>query len=254
MSGPRLGSCGTQCTVRPRSMFMPGSSACRCAARWRCTARATSVCITKSTMLLLSLRSAGSGDAASALVISAQACSAPERVARNAGPRLVLAALLAGSGCCAWLALPAAQAAPRDAPGRLRRGLGLDTPVAQLLGKGLAPAVQVFLSRVQAFAVTPLRAHADVHMRVRLVRVQHHDIAMVRQFGLGEFARRLLRHPGIGARWHRQHDVERLAALADLRDARAAEPPLIGDRTQGLPALAYGTAVILYRQSPAFAM
>ena len=69
------------------SMAMPGSSVCRCAARTRCTACATSVCITKATMLLLSLRSAGSGDAASALVISAQALSAAERVARAAGRR-----------------------------------------------------------------------------------------------------------------------------------------------------------------------
>ena len=32
------------------------------------------------------------------------------------------------------------------------------------------------------------------------------------------------------------------------RDARAAEAPLIGDRAQGIPALAHGTAVVLDRK------
>ena len=81
-------------------------------------------------------------------------------------------------------------------PDRLRRRLGLDAPAAQLLGKGLAPAVQVFLARIQAFAVTPFRAHADVHMRIGLVRVQHHHVAVVRQLGLRELARGLLHAHG----------------------------------------------------------
>jgi len=87
-SGPRLGSGLSGWALRPGGLPIPGSSVCRCAARWRCTVCATAVCIPKSTMFLLSLRSAGSGDAASALVISAHACSAPEGVARNAGPGL----------------------------------------------------------------------------------------------------------------------------------------------------------------------
>jgi hypothetical protein len=129
---------------------------------------------------------------------------------------LVRAPLLASSCGGTRLALPAAQAAPGDASRRPRRGFGLDAPVAQLLGKGLAPAVQVFLAGVQAFAVSPLRANADVHVRIRLVRVQHHDVAMVRQFGLGELARRLAHHASIGAGRHRQHDVEGLASFADF--------------------------------------
>ncbi len=128
--------------------------------------------------------------------------------------------------------------------------LGLDAPSAQPLSKGLAPPAQVFLARIQAFAVTPFRAHADVHMRVRLVRVQDHHVAVVRQLGLRKLPRGLPQHMGIRAGRHRQHDVEGLAALADLRDARAAEPPLIGDRAQGLPALAHGAAVVFDRKPP----
>jgi hypothetical protein len=61
-------------------------------------------------------------------------------------------------------------AVPRT-PNRLRRRLGLDAPTAQSLSKRLTPPAQVFLARIQAFAVTPFRAHADVHVRIRLVRV-----------------------------------------------------------------------------------
>jgi len=63
-------------------------------------------------MLLLSVPSAGSGGAASALAISAQALSAPERVARAAGPVL-----------CSPRFLPVRAAAPgwRSQPRRLRR-------------------------------------------------------------------------------------------------------------------------------------
>ena len=64
MSGPRFGSGRSQGVPCLGVMARPGGSACRCAARWHCTARATSVFITKPTTLLLSLRSAGSGDAA----------------------------------------------------------------------------------------------------------------------------------------------------------------------------------------------
>ncbi len=46
------------------------------------------------------------------------------------------------------------------------------------------------------------------------------------------------------------HDVEGLAAFTGLRDASAAELPLIGDRVQGLLALANGTAVVFDRRSP----
>jgi hypothetical protein len=37
---------------------------------------------------------------------------------------------------------------------------------------------------------------------------------VIRTFSLGEFTRRLQHHASIGAGWHGQHDVERLAALA----------------------------------------
>jgi hypothetical protein len=155
----------------------------------------------------------------------------------------VLAPLLACSRGGTGLAFPSAQAASGDASGGLRRGFGLDAPIAKLLGEGLAPAVQVLLAGVQALAVAPLRANADMDVRVGLMRVQDHDVAMVRQFSHGELACRLAHHASIGAGRHRQHDVEGLATFADLGDACAAESPLIGDRALDLPSLADRTAV-----------
>ncbi len=87
-------------------------------------------------------------------------------------------------------------------------------------------------------------------MGVGLVGVQHHHVAVVRQFGLGKLARGLQHDASLGTGRDGQHDVERLAAFADIRDARAAETPLIGDRAQGLLAFTYGTAVVFDRQSP----
>ena len=62
--------------------------------------------------------------------------------------------------------------------------------------------MQVLLARIQSSAVTRFRAHADVHVRIGLVRVQNHRIAVVRQLGLGELARGLLQHTGIATGRH----------------------------------------------------
>jgi hypothetical protein len=99
------------------------------------------------------------------------------------------------------------------------RRLGLDAQPAQPFRKGLAPALQIGLARVQAFAVLGLCPHADVHMRVRLVVVQHHHVAVVCQLDPGELARCMLDDQRIGAVRHRQHDVDGLAPRAVVVDA-----------------------------------
>jgi len=55
-------------------------------------------------------------------------------------------------------------------------------------------------------------------MRVGLVLVQDHHVAMPRQLGLRKLTRCLLHHSRIGAVRHRQHDVEGLAPMADFVD------------------------------------
>ena len=135
---------------------------------------------------------------------------------------------------CAPLPL-ALLAVPRATQG-LRCGRSFDTPGAQPLGEDFTPAAQVLFARIQACAVVGFGAHAEVHMRTRLVGVQHHHVAMVCQLGLREVAGRLLKASRLGAGRHRQHDVDRFAALADLGDAQAAEVPSIDDRAQRLRA------------------
>ena len=98
------------------------------------------------------------------------------------------------------------------------RCFGLDAPVAQLLGEGLPPAVQIDLARVQALAVLGLGPDADVHMWVGLVVVQHHHLLVIRQLDLGELARGVLQAQRVGPAWHRQHDIEGLAPLSGFGD------------------------------------
>jgi hypothetical protein len=138
---------------------------------------------------------------------------------------------------------------PRSAH-RLTRRFGLDALPAQALRKGLAPALQVGLAWVQPLAVLGLRPHAEVHMRVRLVVVQHHHVVVVGQPDPGELARRLLHGQRIGAARHRQHDVVGLASGAVVVDARAAHLPLPLDGLQCLLA-AFGDAAIVFDRQPA---
>jgi hypothetical protein len=70
------------------------------------------------------------------------------------------------------------------------RRFGLHTPRAQLLRKGLSPAMQVSLAGIQALADHGLGSHAQMDMWVLLVLVQHHHIAVVVQFRLCELSRR----------------------------------------------------------------
>lgn len=151
-------------------------------------------------------------------------------------------ALLAQARC---LALPHPLVAMPRPASDLGRRLGLDPPTAQPLRKGLAPAAQVFLARVEALPVATFGPYAQVHVRIGLVGVQHHHVAVIRQLGLGELARGALQEFGFRARRHRQHDVESLAAFADLRDARAAQAPLVHQIAQRFLAFVGKAPVVL---------
>lgn len=75
--------------------------------------------------------------------------------------------------------------------------------------------------------------------------MQHYHVAVVRQLDLRELACGLLNESRVGAGRRRQHDVECLASLAYLGDARSTEAPLIDDRVQRLLALSHDAAVVL---------
>ena len=87
-------------------------------------------------------------------------------------------------------------------------------------------------------------------MRVGLVGVQHHGVAVVGELGFGERARRLVHGRCAGARRHRQHEVEGLASVAFFGDARAAHAPLFDDVAQGVLAFA-GDATVIFHGQPA---
>jgi hypothetical protein len=101
--------------------------------------------------------------------------------------------------------------------------------------------------------VLGLGPHADVHMRVGLVVVQHHHVLVVGQFDLRELARRALHGQRVGAARHRQHDVEGLAPLtgfSDVVDQRAAEAPVIGQVVQRVLA-SHGLSTLVLDVEPA---
>jgi hypothetical protein len=134
---------------------------------------------------------------------------------------------------------------------RLARRLGLDAPAPELLGEGLAPALQVRFPRIEALPVPALRTHTQVDVRMGLVIVQHHDPAVIAEFGLRELACRALHGQGVHTARHREHDVERLAPVARLADVRATVLPLPEQVAQRLLSFADVAAVVLERQPAA---
>jgi hypothetical protein len=65
------------------------------------------------------------------------------------------------------------------------------------------------------------------------------------EFGLCELTRGALHGVRIRAAWHRQHDVERFAPVADLVDERTAETPLVDQVVQGVLPLVIDPPVVL---------
>jgi hypothetical protein len=134
---------------------------------------------------------------------------------------------------------------------RLAGRLGVDAPAAQLLREGLAPALQIGLAGVEPLAVPRLGANAEVDVRVGLVVVQDHHVAMVAELGAGELPGGALHDQRVGAARHRQHDVERLAPVGRLVDERAAMAPLLDQVLQRLLAFPGDAAVILELEAAA---
>ncbi len=163
---------------------------------------------------------------------------------RQARPRRITAGLarsaalpgrggLQQSAVLTCLDLPQLWIAPPDTPRRLPRRLGLDPALAQLLREGLAPAVQVGLARVQALAVLRLGAHADVHVRVGLVVVQHHHVLVVGQLGLARTrAPPTARSAGRVPRGIDSMMLKASRRSLDVLDQAAAEAPVVGQFVQ----------------------
>ena len=121
----------------------------------------------------------------------------------------------------------------------------VDAALAQSFGEGLAPALQVGFARVEPLALLRRGLDAQVHVRVGLMVVQDHHIAVVGELDPGEFACRPLHGQRIGAARHRQHDVEGFAAWAHGVDLGAADAPLALDLVQRLLA-AFDSAAVVF--------
>jgi hypothetical protein len=95
--------------------------------------------------------------------------------------------------------------------------------------------LQVRLAGIETLAVLGLRANADVHVRIGLVVMQDQDVLVIGELGLGELARRAQHAQRVGASGHRQDDVERFSAVADVVDQRPAIAPVLGELAYCLP-------------------
>jgi hypothetical protein len=128
------------------------------------------------------------------------------------------------------------------------RGFGLDAALPQLLGKDLPPASQVGLARVEAPTILALGAHGQVHMRIGLVGVQHHHVAVIPQFHPGKGPGGILQRRFRRAGRHRQHDIEGFATLTAFVDARACMAPLLDQVMHAFLAFMHHAAVVFDRQ------
>jgi hypothetical protein len=103
----------------------------------------------------------------------------------------------------------------------------VDSPLAPLLSESLPPALQVGLARIQPIAVLGFRAHANVHVRVGPMIMQHHRVLAVVQLHYCELASRALNGERVGAARHR-HGVGQHSVVTDAQRKSPEQLPSFG--------------------------
>ena len=93
-------------------------------------------------------------------------------------------------------------------------------------------------------AVLAFGAQAQVDVRVRLMRVEHHHVAVVRELSAREGAGRLLHGRRRRAGRHRKHHIDGFTPGAALRDQRPGVAPLLHERLHAVLAVAHHAAVV----------
>ncbi|KVF64813.1 hypothetical protein WJ15_10820 [Burkholderia cepacia] len=137
--------------------------------------------------------------------------------------------------------------APRHATHTPRRRIRLDTMLTQFLRKTLTPSLKILMAGIQAIAVRTTHLYAQMHMRMCFVIVYGKNVRpAVTELEHREISRRIAHGLPIRSRWHRQQDVESLAARAGLGDAPPSELP--GLREIAQPILAVNPVTILILQ------
>lgn len=117
-------------------------------------------------------------DARNAIAMCVQAAPASLRVAPTTVPLLRSARGLFPPRFRGFLA-PKAGVVAVDATACLSARLGVDAPAAELLRKGLTPALQIGLAGVQAPAMPGFGSDADVDVRIGLMIVQHDEVLVI---------------------------------------------------------------------------
>src|SRR5688500_12635797 len=123
---------------------------------------------------------------------------------------------------------PERRIASKVSPGGLSSRLRINAPPPQPFRKRLSPAVQVSLSRVESLAVLRFRPDADVHMRVGLVIVQHHDVLVIGELLPCELTRGAMQDQRVNSSRHRQHHVVGLTPVTGVFNQGTAEAPVLG--------------------------
>ena len=97
-------------------------------------------------------------------------------------------------------------------------GVGINPPLTQLLGKALAPALQIRFAGIQPFALGEWRCqHAGMDMRFVRIGMQNGAVAVsAAEFFFKEFTGRFANLVRGRSGRHRQNDVESFASWAHL--------------------------------------
>ena len=115
--------------------------------------------------------------------------------------RCLTAKLNEGAGCCrppldpqpafiSRLHLPEFVTIAAGPTAHLPRRFSIDSALAQLIGEDLSPAAQIRLAQIEPLAVLRLGFDRQVDMRICLMIVQHHHVAMIGELDLRELSGR----------------------------------------------------------------
>jgi hypothetical protein len=108
-------------------------------------------------------------------------------------------------------------------PTRPGSRLGRNSMLAQMTCEGLAPSMERHLTDVEPFAIFAEGFEDNMHMGVRLIRVERQGVSMPRrEYLLCEIAHGRQESVGRGSRWHREND---------FMDQLLARPAAIPDET-----------------------
>ncbi|AOJ76836.1 hypothetical protein WI93_00340 [Burkholderia vietnamiensis] len=114
----------------------------------------------------------------------------------------------------------------RHAAHTSRRRIRLDTVLTQFLRKTLPPSLKILMAWIQTMPIRTTYLYAQMHVRMSFVIVRSENVRpAITELKRREIPSRIANCLPIRSGWHRQQDVESLAARAGLGDTPTAELP-----------------------------